>query len=153
MAHSSGVRRTGCGVWQCHEPPGVAPQASDECRRQMYCVGAGDGVGESLVQGNTSLPGTLLRHSRRARRRTPADLGAPFERVEPAISGAGPAVISSLAVRDDISRRQPIRIPVGGLSLHRSLRAFWQGRRQPPAGAARALIGYISTQRMSQPRN
>ena len=57
MAHSSGVRRTGCGVWQCHEPPGVAPQASDECRRQMYCVGAGDGVGESLVRGNTSLPG------------------------------------------------------------------------------------------------
>ena len=118
----------------------------------MYCVGAGDGVGESLVQGNTSLPG----HCSGTRDALDAALQQTSARPS---SGSNPRsqaparVIGSLAVRDDISRRQPIRVPVGGLSLHRSLRAFWQGRRQPPAGTARALIGYISTQRMSQPRN
>ncbi len=87
-----------------------------------------------------------------------AVLGASYEAAEPAISlstatairaavaaGAGPAVLSSLTVRDDISRGQLARIPVAELDLRRSLRAVWQGDRQPPAGAARDLIGHITS--------
>jgi DNA-binding transcriptional LysR family regulator len=87
-------------------------------------------------------------------------LGPDFVQAEPVISlstttairatvsaGAGPAVLSSLAVRDDISRGQLIRIPVEELELHRTLRAIWQGDRQPPSGAARDLISHITNQR------
>jgi DNA-binding transcriptional LysR family regulator len=86
-------------------------------------------------------------------------LGTSYEQAEPAISlstttairaavlaGAGPAVISSLAVREDISRGQLISVPADELDLGRTLRAVWQGDRQPPAGAARDLIGHITTQ-------
>ena len=97
----------------------------------MYCVGAGDGVSESLVRGNTSLPGTLLRHSRRARRRTPADLGAPFERVEPAISGAGPAVMSS--------PRGPRRHQPKAADPHPSRRTSLTGHSGPSGKAVASL--------------
>ena len=91
-------------------------------------------------------------------------LGSSYQQAEPAISlstttavraavlaGAGPAVLSSLAVGEDISRRQLIHVPVDGLDLHRTMRAVWQGDRQPPAGAARDLIGHITTQRAAPP--
>ena len=65
------------------------------------------------------------------------------------MAGAGPAVLSSLAVREDLSRGQLVAIPVVDLELHRSLRVIWQGDRQPPAGAARDLIGHITTQLVS----
>ena len=87
-------------------------------------------------------------------------LGRSYERAEPAISlstttairaavlaGAGPAVLSSLAVRDDLNRGQLIRVPVEGLDLRRTLRCIWLGDRQPPAGAARDLVGHITTHR------
>jgi len=44
-------------------------------------------------------------------------------------------------------RGQLISVPVDELDLRRSLRAVWQGDRQPPAGAARDLIGHVTTQR------
>jgi len=44
-------------------------------------------------------------------------------------------------------RGQAISVPVHELDLRRSLRAVWQGDRQPPAGAARDLIGHVTTQR------
>ena len=89
-------------------------------------------------------------------------LGLVYEQAEPAISlstatairaavlaGAGPAVTSSITVREDISRGQLVAVPVQELDLRRALRAVWQGDRQPPAGAARDLIGHITTQRTS----
>ena len=85
-------------------------------------------------------------------------LGPHVEQAEPAISlstatairaavlaGAGPAVLSSLAVRDDLGRRQLVRIPVADLEMQRTLRAVWLGDRQPPVGAARDLIGHITS--------
>lgn len=84
-------------------------------------------------------------------------LGPAYEPSEPALSlstatairsavaaGAGPAVLSSLAVRDDTARGLLTRVPVDGLDLHRDLRAIWLGDRQPPAGAARDLIAHIA---------
>ena len=82
----------------------------------------------------------------------------PYEHAEPVLSlstatairaavaaGAGPAVLSSLAVRDDVTRGLLVRIMVPELDLRRHLRAVWQGSRQPPPGAARDIISHIAT--------
>ncbi|GAB3590246.1 LysR family transcriptional regulator [Angustibacter peucedani] len=84
-------------------------------------------------------------------------VGPDHEPAEPALSlstatairsavaaGAAPAVLSSLAVRDDTSRGLLVRVPVEDLDMRRDLRAVWLGGRQPPAGAARDLIGHIA---------
>jgi DNA-binding transcriptional LysR family regulator len=85
-------------------------------------------------------------------------LGSPYEQADPAISlstatairaavaaGAGPAVLSSLTVREELNRGHLARIPVDGLDLRRRLRAIWQGDRQPPAGPARDFIAHIAS--------
>ncbi|MDG5805016.1 LysR family transcriptional regulator [Streptomyces ossamyceticus] len=57
-----------------------------------------------------------------------------------ALSGAGPAVLSELALREELSARRLVRIPVDGVRLRRALRAVWPtGHR--PAGPARDLLG------------
>jgi DNA-binding transcriptional LysR family regulator len=54
-------------------------------------------------------------------------------------AGAGPAVLSTLAVRDDIAARRVVEVPVVGVRLDRVLRAVWPvGQR--PAGPARDLL-------------
>ncbi|MER6995902.1 LysR family transcriptional regulator [Streptomyces sp. NPDC000410] len=56
-----------------------------------------------------------------------------------AVSGAGPAVLSELAIADELSARRLVRVPVEGVALHRDLRAVWpHGPR--PAGPARDLL-------------
>lgn len=45
------------------------------------------------------------------------------------LGGAGPAVLSTLAVAEHISNGDLIRIPVDGLDLRRSLHAVWSGER------------------------
>lgn len=56
-----------------------------------------------------------------------------------AVSGAGPAVLSELAVGEELSMRRLVRIPVEGVSLARDLRAVWPtGHR--PTGPARELL-------------
>jgi molybdate transport repressor ModE-like protein len=56
-----------------------------------------------------------------------------------AVSGAGPAVLSELAVGEELSMRRLVRIPVDGVSLARDLRAVWPtGHR--PTGPARELL-------------
>ena len=58
------------------------------------------------------------------------------------LAGAGPAVLSVLAVAEDLAAGRLRRIPVAGLDLNRSLRAIWLGGtgRQPPAGPVRDLV-------------
>ncbi|WP_427923551.1 LysR family transcriptional regulator [Streptomyces sp. cg40] len=56
-----------------------------------------------------------------------------------AVSGAGPAVLSELAVGEELSTRRLVRIPVEGATLARDLRAVWPtGHR--PTGPARELL-------------
>lgn len=55
-------------------------------------------------------------------------------------AGAGPAVMSSLAVADDVALGRLCAVGVP-LDLRRSLRAVWVGSAQPPAGVVRDLIG------------
>ncbi|GAA0480870.1 LysR family transcriptional regulator [Paractinoplanes deccanensis] len=59
------------------------------------------------------------------------------------LAGAGPAVVSSLAVADDLRAGRLRHVPVSGLALHRPLRAVWQGPRVPPAGGVRTLLAHI----------
>ncbi|RNL70493.1 LysR family transcriptional regulator [Streptomyces sp. I6] len=56
-----------------------------------------------------------------------------------AVSGAGPAVLSELAVTEELGSRRLVRIPVEGVRLRRDLRAVWpHGHR--PTGPARDLL-------------
>jgi DNA-binding transcriptional LysR family regulator len=56
-----------------------------------------------------------------------------------AVSGAGPAVLSELAVAEELAAGRLVRIPVTGLVLRRALRAVWPAGHRP-AGPARELL-------------
>ncbi len=56
-----------------------------------------------------------------------------------AAAGAGPAVLSVLAVRDDIAAGRLVEVPVPGLDLERNLRAVWR-RGQQLSAPARDLL-------------
>jgi DNA-binding transcriptional LysR family regulator len=60
------------------------------------------------------------------------------------IAGAGPAVLSRLAIADDLESRRLVEVKVTGVDLHRELRAIWLGDKVPPAGAARDLLAHIA---------
>ncbi|MGW6024571.1 LysR family transcriptional regulator [Streptomyces sp. NPDC055099] len=56
-----------------------------------------------------------------------------------AVSGAGPAVLSELAVGEELSARRLVAVPLEGVQLRRALRAVWPtGHR--PTGPARDLL-------------
>jgi DNA-binding transcriptional LysR family regulator len=57
-----------------------------------------------------------------------------------AVAGLAPAVMSSLAVRDDLEVGRLVAVPVEGFDLHRRLRAVWRDGPSAPAGPARALV-------------
>jgi DNA-binding transcriptional LysR family regulator len=59
-------------------------------------------------------------------------------------AGAGPAVLSDLAVRDDVAAGRVVAVPVRDLDLSRSLRAVWP-RGQRPTGSARDLLTITRT--------
>ncbi len=55
------------------------------------------------------------------------------------LAGAGPAVLSSLAVQDDLKHRRLAQVAVAGVDLTRALRAVWPSG-QRPTGPARDLL-------------
>jgi molybdate transport repressor ModE-like protein len=59
------------------------------------------------------------------------------------LAGVAPAVISELAVADDLAAGRLVGIQIPGLDLRRNLHAVWNGSRNPPAGPARDLITHI----------
>jgi DNA-binding transcriptional LysR family regulator len=61
------------------------------------------------------------------------------------LSDAGPAVLSRLAVADDLQLGRLQAVDVADLDLRRALRAVWLGARTPPAGAARDLLSHIAS--------
>ena len=63
------------------------------------------------------------------------------------LAGAGPALMSRLAVSDDLTHGRLRVVPVADLDLRRDLRAIWMGAQTPPAGAARDLLNHIATSR------
>lgn len=56
-----------------------------------------------------------------------------------AVTGAGPAVLSELAVADEVAARRLVAVGVAGLDLTRALRAVWP-RGERPSGPARDLL-------------
>ncbi|MET9852054.1 LysR family transcriptional regulator [Streptomyces sp. NPDC006450] len=56
-----------------------------------------------------------------------------------AVSGAGPCVLSELAVGDELAGRRLVSVPVIGAGLERELRAVWPAGARP-AGPARDLL-------------
>jgi DNA-binding transcriptional LysR family regulator len=56
------------------------------------------------------------------------------------IAGAGPAVLSDLAVADDITAGRLRAVAIDALELTRDLRAIWRSGPQPPIGPARELL-------------
>src|SRR6476469_3601383 len=66
-------------------------------------------------------------------------------------AGAGPAVLSDLAVRDDVASGRLVRVAVRGADLTRELRAVWpSGQRLARAGAD--LLGLIAGGAAQAPR-
>jgi DNA-binding transcriptional LysR family regulator len=61
------------------------------------------------------------------------------------VAGAGPAVMSRLAVADDLAIGRLRTVAVPELDLRRELRAIWVGGRTPPVGAARDLLTHITS--------
>ncbi|MFE2583693.1 LysR substrate-binding domain-containing protein [Streptomyces sp. NPDC059378] len=56
-----------------------------------------------------------------------------------AVGGAGPAVLSELALGEELAMRRLVSIPVEGVRLRRDLRAVWPAGHRP-AGPARDLL-------------
>jgi DNA-binding transcriptional LysR family regulator len=68
------------------------------------------------------------------------------------LAGAAPAVITELAVADDLAAGRLTEIEIPELDLNRPLRAIWNGSANPPAGPARDLVAHIlSLQRKPVP--
>lgn len=66
------------------------------------------------------------------------------------LAGAGPAVLSELAVAEDLSAHRLVAIELSGVDLRRSLRAIWTGGRLPPAGPARDLLTHVTNRNASR---
>ena len=61
------------------------------------------------------------------------------------LAGAGPAVMSRLAVSDDLEIGRLHETTVAQLDLRREFRAVWRGGRTPPAGGVRSLLSHIGS--------
>ncbi|MFF5446681.1 LysR family transcriptional regulator [Streptomyces sp. NPDC012888] len=57
-----------------------------------------------------------------------------------AVSGAGPCVLSELALAEELAGRRLVAVPLAGADLRRALRAVWPAGTRP-AGPARDLLG------------
>ncbi len=91
-----------------------------------------------------ALTAALGRHSVQA---PPALVLSTTSAVRAAVlAGAGPAVLSELAVADDLASHRLGRVRVSGIDLRRQLRAIWTGPRNPPAGPVRDLVAHILSQ-------
>nr|CTQ92277.1 Transcriptional regulator, LysR family [Kibdelosporangium sp. MJ126-NF4] len=85
---------------------------------------------------------TLDRALRRAKvgeLRPVAELGSTTAVRSAVVDGAGPAVLSVLAVDADLSEGRLIEVAVDGLDLRRQLRAVWPGGRRLLGSAAELL--------------
>ncbi|UIJ33745.1 LysR substrate-binding domain-containing protein [Allobranchiibius sp. GilTou73] len=68
------------------------------------------------------------------------------------LAGAGPTVVSRLAVGDDVAAGRLAAVRIADLDLRRDLRAIWVGGRTAPAGAARDMLAYIASSTTRSPK-
>jgi len=69
-------------------------------------------------------------------------LGSPAAMRAAVLAGRGPAVMSRLAVADDLASGRLHAITIPGLDLRRKIRAIWVGGRTPPA-SIRGVLDHI----------
>jgi len=126
----------------------VVVRPDHPCARRKSPVGPAELAATPLVEREE---GSGTRQSLRAA--LTAYLGPGSELAAPALrlttttavrqavrAGAGPAVLSLLAVREAVAAGLLMVVPVPGIDLRRRLRAVWSGPGQPPAGPARDLV-------------
>ncbi|KQS64988.1 LysR family transcriptional regulator [Modestobacter sp. Leaf380] len=126
----------------------VAPDHPWAARRRA--VSPADLAGTALVARE---PGSGTRRAfeealGRPGRAPVQELGTSTAVREAVRSGLGPAVLSVLAVRDDLDAGRLVAVRVSGLELGRELRAVWSGAATPAAGPARDLLA-IAARRTS----
>nr|WP_243757852.1 LysR substrate-binding domain-containing protein [Allobranchiibius sp. GilTou38] len=68
------------------------------------------------------------------------------------LAGAGPTVVSRLAVGDDVAAGRLAAVRIADLDLRRDLRAIWVGGRTAPAGAARDMLAHIASSTTRSPK-
>ncbi|MFE3056617.1 LysR family transcriptional regulator [Nocardia sp. NPDC059239] len=68
------------------------------------------------------------------------------------LGGVGPAVVSTLAVEDQLARGGLRAIPIEGLELHRTLRAVWRPPRKLSGPAGELVAGIVHARRTSVPQ-
>ena len=69
-----------------------------------------------------------------------AEFGTATAVREAVRAGLAPAVLSDLAVADDLAAGRMVAVRTTGVDLRRHLRAVWVGADDPPAGPARDLV-------------
>ncbi len=135
-----------------HDELVLVVPAGHRWTRRSAPLGAGELAGTALVsreQGSGTrdyLSDALTRALGPAvQRAAPAlELSSAAAMRAAVLAGAGPAVMSRLAVADDLALGRLRAIPVAEVDLRRDLRAIWMGGRTPPAGAARDLLSHIA---------
>ncbi|MFI7672113.1 LysR family transcriptional regulator [Actinophytocola sp. NPDC049390] len=80
-----------------------------------------------------------LAHAGVTAARPALELGSAAAVRSAVLAGAGPAVMSELAIAGDLTARRLASVPVTGVGLHRTLRAVWPGGRRLTGPAARLL--------------
>ena len=136
-------RLTRPGGRQEPAPAGAAGGAggADQPRRDQGAVA--DGGGDA--QARDALTAALARSLGPGMVQAPVALSlSTIAAIRAAVlAGAAPAVLSDLAVSDDIARGRLVEVAVPGLDLRRSLRAVWRGSAVLPAGPVRDLVSHI----------
>jgi DNA-binding transcriptional LysR family regulator len=114
--------------------------AEELCKTPLVMREPGSGTRDSLTQALHNVLGEAVEHA------------APMLELSSAVAvrgavlaGAGPAVMSRLAVAEDLSVGRLRAVEVPELDLRRQLRAIWVGARTPPAGPIRDLLNHISS--------
>lgn len=116
--------------------------AAELCGARLVTREEGSGTREALEQALRAVLGSAARQAR------PVIALSTTSAVRAAVlEGAGPAVMSGLAVHDDLAAGRLRRVPVSGVDLTRKFRAVWNGPATPPAGAVRDLLAHIGARR------
>ena len=123
--------------WARRTRPVTAPELADT---PLVTREEGSGTREALTHALRNVLGP------RTRQAAPVMALSTTSAVRAAVlAGAGPAVLSALAVADDLTTGRLVAIAVADVDLARTLRAVWIGARVPPAGAVRDLLSHITS--------
>lgn len=153
FVESPGVPRTLRSSTVAHDELVVVVPPTHKWVRRPHPVGAEELAATALV---TREKGSGTREFLTAALRRVTDVGQapPVLELSSAaavraavIAQAGPAVLSKLAVADDLELGRLRAVAVDGLDLRRALRAVWLAGSTPPAGAARDLLSHIAAAR------